>query len=126
MTVFLTCCNLLLPLMMVVVGTVFIRRPPKTINGWYGYRTALSMSSPEAWAFAHAHCGRVWVRVGAVLLAVSAGVSAVLLFFSAQAQAMGCLILVTAQTVGMILSISPTQRALRQRFSTPKREGNPQ
>ena len=43
---------LLIPAVMIVVGAVFLKRPPKRVNGFYGYRTQRSMSSQEAWDFA--------------------------------------------------------------------------
>ena len=55
---------LLIPAVMIVIGAVFLKRPPKRVNGFYGYRTARSMSSQEAWDFAHRVCGRLWLGCG--------------------------------------------------------------
>lgn len=63
--IFMVCMNLLIPLAMVGFGAVFLRWPPKEINGAYGYRTARSMASQEAWDFAHAYFGRLWKWTGA-------------------------------------------------------------
>ena len=62
MWVFMLCMALLLPLSMMAFGKLFLVRPPKEINCVFGYRTRRSMSSPEAWAFAHGFCGRLWLR----------------------------------------------------------------
>lgn len=46
---FLTICNLMIPVLMIVFGKVFIKNPPKTRNGIYGYRTRRSRKSQDAW-----------------------------------------------------------------------------
>ena len=63
---------LMLPVIMVIFGWVFRTHPPKDINWVYGYRTKRSVSSQEAWDFAHAHIGKVWTYAGAVMLPASA------------------------------------------------------
>ena len=75
---FLTAMDLLIPAIMVGIGTRFLKHPPKTINALYGYRTARSMKNQETWDFAHQHCARLWVRLG-VLLTVGASVAMYLL-----------------------------------------------
>lgn len=60
--------DLLIPLVMVIFGAIFTRRPPKNINGFYGYRTRRSMESPEAWRYAHQVFGQTWMRWGTILL----------------------------------------------------------
>lgn len=60
--------GLLCPLLMLGFGLISRKHPPKTINCWYGYRTARSMKSQAAWDFAHRYCGRLWTWLGAILL----------------------------------------------------------
>lgn len=67
MTIFFYITDLMLPVVMTGLGILFLHHPPKTINCWYGYRTARSMASQEAWDFAHHEAGRLWVRMGPVL-----------------------------------------------------------
>lgn len=69
--IFMVCTDMLIPLAMIIFGVVFLRWPPRDINGVYGYRTARSMASQAAWDFAHAYFGRLWLRVGAVMLLLS-------------------------------------------------------
>ena len=66
--IFCLAMNLLLPVIMLVLGRLFQTRPPKTINGLFGYRTARSMKSQEAWDFAHRTRGRLWFKLGLVVL----------------------------------------------------------
>jgi uncharacterized membrane protein len=63
--------SLLLPVIITVMGLLMRFRPPKNINLLYGYRTARSMASPEAWAAAHYIAGRIWLGIGPALAAVT-------------------------------------------------------
>ena len=69
--IFLTICNLLIPVLMIVLGKVFIKNPPKTINGIYGYRTPRSKKNQDTWNFAHLYCGKLWWKIGWVMLPLS-------------------------------------------------------
>ena len=40
-------------LLWMLMGLIFYFRPPKKINGLYGYRTTRSMKNPENWLFAN-------------------------------------------------------------------------
>ena len=40
--VFMIVADMVMPLLMVIMGRVFVKHPPKTINNVYGYRTVLS------------------------------------------------------------------------------------
>lgn len=51
--IFMLFVDLVTPLIMILFGRLFLTRPPKSINGVYGYRTARSMKNKETWAFAH-------------------------------------------------------------------------
>ena len=65
--------SLLIPAIMVGIGWLFRKRPPKNINPIYGYRTAmLYVYLLDTWDFAHRICAEIWIRWGLVLLIVSA------------------------------------------------------
>lgn len=64
--------DLLVPLIMIGLGWRFLIKPPKDINGAYGYRTPMSMKNQDTWNFAHRICGRVWCAVGCAMLPLSA------------------------------------------------------
>ena len=68
---FCTVCALLCPLMMLIFGWRFLKKPPKKINGFYGYRTTRSMKNQQTWDYAHQVCGKLWFRAGAVMLPLS-------------------------------------------------------
>ena len=93
-----------------------MRRPPRKINGAYGYRTARSMASQEAWDFAHAYFGRLWKRMGLAMLPLS--VLAMLTCLGKGENMVGLWggILSAVECVPMLLAIVPTERALKKRF----------
>ena len=106
--------DLLIPLVMVIFGAIFTRRPPKNINGFYGYRTRRSMESPEAWRYAHQVFGQTWTRWGTILLLAT--LTLFLILRSQPENAVGAgLVICLVQLVVMFLAMLPTERALQER-----------
>lgn len=114
--IFLLSMDLLIPLSMVGFGWIFLHRPPKEVNGIYGYRTARSMASPEAWAFAHAYMGKIWFRMGIVLMPVTVAVMIPCMGKGDDVAGIVGAILALAECVLLMLPIIPTERALKKRF----------
>ena len=109
-------CDLLAPLIMIGFGWRFMKKPPKDINGLYGYRTSMSMKNPDTWDFAHRTCGRIWLAVGLVMLAL-----AVLAWTQTLSYSVGDAGVLTAgismlEAVVLILTIIPVERALKRNF----------
>lgn len=120
--VFMLISDLLIPAVMIGFGRVFLKHPPKEINGIYGYRTAMSMKNKETWEFAHKYCGKLWYVCGLALLPVT--IAAMLLVLGKGEDTVGAVgaILCVIQMIPMIGSIFPTERALRKYFD---KQGNP-
>lgn len=108
--------NLLLPAIMLAFGWLFQKKPPRRINGVYGYRTARSMKNQETWLFAHKVCGRLWFRLGLLLLPVSVCAMLPALGRSVNVVGIWCCIVETVQLVVLIGSIFPVERALKRTF----------
>lgn len=109
-------CNSMIPVIMLVVGWMMEKHTPKTINGLYGYRTSMSMKNAMTWNYAHAVCGRLWYRIGLVLLPVSVVVQ--LPFIKSGVKAVGIVagVLCTVQCILLIGSIFVVERALKKAF----------
>lgn len=105
--IFIFVCNFLIPAIMLFFGVKFRKQGPKIINGIYGYRTSMSMKNRETWEFAHQYCGKLWTKLGLIMLAMSIIVSALLFAFEEDVQGIIEVILVTIQTFILILSIFP-------------------
>lgn len=114
--IFMLVMNLLIPGIMIGCGWLMKSKPPKKINGIYGYRTTRSMKSTEAWQFAQIYFGRIWFRWGWGLLLIS--VLVMLTVVGRDIDTVGIVgsILCTLQCVILIAPIIPTERELKRKF----------
>lgn len=114
--VFCLAMDLLIPAMMLLLGRRFLTKPPRTINGTYGYRTRRSMKSQAAWDFAHRTCGRLWSRLGLVMLPLSTLVMLPVLGADTGTVGLWCGAVALVQTAVLLGSIFPVERALKKEF----------
>ena len=114
--VFCLAMDLLIPAVMLLLGRRFLTKPPRTINGTYGYRTRRSMKNQATWDFAHRTCGRLWSRLGLVLLPLSALVMLPVLGADAGTVGLWCGTVVLVQTAVLLGSLFPVERALKKEF----------
>ena len=61
---------LLIPLMIIVVGYLMFKYPPKKINYVIGYRTLKSMKNIDNWNFANKYCGKLLIKMGLIMLLI--------------------------------------------------------
>ena len=121
---FVTAMDLLVPAIMLYFGWRFQKKPPEKINQIYGYRTARSMKNQETWRFAHETCGRLWVRLGAVLLLLSLAAAAMTFGRGVETAGIVSAVVVVVQVVVVIGSIVPVERALKRNFDDQGRKRN--
>ena len=114
--IYMLLTSLLIPVIMLVFGWIFLRRAPKKINVWYGYRSARSMKNEDTWVFAHQHIGRTWMLVGAVLLVISVIPMIAVYGKDDDTVSVVSLVLLFVQMFPMIMSLIPTERALKKTF----------
>lgn len=109
-------CNLLIPATMIITGYFMYKKPPKDINGVIGYRTPMSSKNMDTWKFAHDYCGRLWLKIGIILLVPSIIVQ--IPFANSDENTVGILTLIIegVQLVFLIGSILPVERALKRTF----------
>ena len=115
-SIFMFVCNLLIPVLMIVAGRMMWKNPPKSINGVYGYRTTMSMKNMDTWKFAHEHSGKIWWKVGWIMLIPTILIQ--LPFMKSNEDIVGTVgaILCTIQCVVLIAAIFPTEKALKANF----------
>ena len=108
--------NLLILVTMIGFGSYFIKKVPKEINAFFGYRISRSMKNKDTWNFAHHYCGRLWCYLGWIMFGVS--VIAMILVIGKDADFVGDFggILCSVQTSLLIVSIFPTEAALKRTF----------
>ena len=109
-------CNLLIPATMIITGYFMYKKPPKEINGVIGYRTTMSRKNMDTWKFAHDYCGRLWLKIGIILLVPSIIVQ--IPFVNSDENTVGILTLIIegVQLIFLLGSILPVERALKRTF----------
>lgn len=114
--------NLLTPVIMILAGRIMAKHCPKDINSAWGYRTKRSMKNMDTWKFAHKYCGELWWKVGWILFAASFLIQ--LPFYHRSIDTVGnvSLGLMGVQVVVLLVSIVPTELALKRKFDD---NGNP-
>ena len=60
------------PVILLVLGLVYLFLPPKEANHRFGFRTWFGMGSVEAWRFTQKIAGLVWGSLGLILTVVMA------------------------------------------------------
>ncbi|NLF41756.1 MAG: SdpI family protein [Bacteroidales bacterium] len=113
---FMLICDLLVPLAMVIGGYLMWKHTPKTINGLMGYRTSRSMKNMDTWKFAHEYAGRLWWKIGWIILFPSLVVHMPVYGASDDMVALVGSVLATIQIIILIASIYPTEKALKKNF----------
>lgn len=119
--IFLFFCNLLIPVLMILLGQWMRKYPPKKINGVCGYRTSLSMKNMDTWNFAHELCGKLWWKTGWLILFPSIIVQLPFLRMDEDTLAIVTLVLSTLQIIALFPPIVITEKALNHTFD---RHGN--
>ncbi len=113
---FMLVMDLLFPATMIGIGKSFQKAAPKDINSVYGYRTTMSMKNRDTWEFAHHYCGRLWFRMGLILLPVN--LIPMLLVIGGSMELVNIVgsVLCAIDTVIIIATIFPTEAALKRTF----------
>lgn len=119
--VFLTICNLILPVLMIVTGKVFMKNPPGKINVIYGYRTSHSMKNQDTWNFAHFYCGKLWWKIGWIMLPLT--IIGMLPVIGKSDDIVGGLgtVIIIIECVIMFMTVFSTEKALAKKFD---KDGN--
>ena len=113
--------GLLFPAVMILFGAVFTKKAPKRINYIFGYRTDMSVKNRVTWEFAHKFFGKLWFRLGFVLIPVT--VIPLLYVIGKTENIVGTVGLIVSfiNTVVLIVPIFFTEKALNKAFD---KDGN--
>lgn len=114
--IFMLLMDIVIPLTMIRFGRLFLTKVPKNLNATFGYKTTMSMKNKDTWEFAHKFCGKLWFRWGLVLLPIS--ILPLILVFNKSIDTIAYvgLIVSVVQIVLLIISIIPTEIALKKTF----------
>ena len=118
---FMLAMGLLFPAIMILFGAVFTKTAPKKINYIFGYRTDMSVKNRVTWEFAHKFFGKLWFRLGFVL--IPGTVIPLLYVIGKTENIVGTVGLIVSfiNTVVLIIPIFFTEKALNKAFD---KDGN--
>ena len=114
---FMLIFDLMIPGIQMFAGWMMWKHCPAKINNVYGYRTRRSKKNMDTWTFAHDHCGRLWWKVGLVMLPLTAVAHVPVYGASEDAIGNACLVICVIQMLVLIGSIFPTEWALKRTFN---------
>ncbi len=114
--IFMLATGLLFPAIMILFGTVFMKTAPKKINYIFGYRTDMSMKNRETWEFAHKYMGKLWFRLGFLLIPITVIPMLFVIGNSENVVATVGLIVGFINTIVLIVPIFFTEKALNRTF----------
>ena len=114
---FMFFCNMLYSVLMIIGGYYMWKRTPKFGNSLSGYRSRRSSVNENTWRFANKNCGRRWWIIGWIMFAPTVLVQ--LPFYGSDKDTVGNvgLIICIIECTVMILSIIPTETALKKEFN---------
>lgn len=92
------------------------KNPPKEINGLVGYRTTMSKKNKDTWTFAHDYCGRLWIKLGLIILIPTILVQIPFVHSGDDAIGIVTLIVEAVQLAILLGSIVPVEKALKRTF----------
>lgn len=113
---FMFFCNLLIPALLIISGRMMWKNCPKKINGIIGYRTSYSMKNMDTWKFAHDYCGRLWWKIGWIMLFPSVLLQMPFWYQSDDVVGAVGAVICTVQCIILIASVFMTEKALKRTF----------
>ena len=119
--IFMLAMGLLFPAIMIPSGAIFTKTAPEKINYIFGYRTDMSMKNRDTWEFAHKYIGKLWFRLGLLLIPITVIPMLFVIGNSENVVAAVGLIVSFVNTVTLIVPIFFTEKALNKSFD---KDGN--
>lgn len=110
--------DLLVPVIILIIGILYIKKPATHINWMHGYRTERSMRNQEAWDFAQRYFGDVCCRLGSCFILLT-----LILMISVSKQSQKNIITLgniigIGECFMMIYLLIPTERALKKKYDS--------
>lgn len=114
--IFMFAVAIICPVIMILQGMLFRKAGPKRINCVYGYRTARSMKNRDTWDYAHRYISRFSLRLGPVMLLLSAVPMLFLVGKSKEMIATIGLVIAFVGLIALFITIFNTESALKRTF----------
>ena len=101
----------LVGLIMLIIGLLWLKYPPKEINGLYRYRTTSSMKTQSRWDFAQKIGAKEMIKAGAILLIIAP--IGTLFNFS---EGVGSMVALVVMVGIMVIMIARVEMFIRRKF----------
>ena len=114
-------CSIIVSAVLIIAGWLMWKHCPKKINKFYGYRTKRSMKNMDTWKFAHEYCGKLWWKLGWIMLISSVVIHPICRYCGhTMTTETIYAILCNLQVVVLLISIFLTETALKKKFFADK------
>ena len=107
---------LLMPVILMIVGAVFHKSPPKKSNGVYGYRTTRSRKNQDTWDFSQKYAGELFWKIGWISVFVSVVECIVLWFLPELGQGILISIVLVMEMAALFVVIGMVEKKLKETF----------
>ncbi|MDR7857448.1 SdpI family protein [Tissierella sp.] len=104
--------NFIMPVSLIIYGSVYIKKAGGSISNFLGYRTVRSMLSEETWKYGNRRAGQIWIRLGLGLIIFSA---LYLLFISKDFSKPSWLLAIVSVLSSMV-SLQTVDKELKEKF----------
>lgn len=94
----------MIPVLMIIAGCLMSKYPPKKVNWFVGYRTRKSMKDEKVWKIANQYCGKLWIKIGVIMLILSVLLFALICFKTIILSETILAIIVLCQIIPLLLS----------------------
>ncbi len=107
--------GLVTPFILLVVGILYFRYPPKMANPFSGYRTARAVKSAESWKEANRFAAKLTILFSLAAMVIMTGIS---LLFGDKGSGVAATVLISPLlcVIAMILVVVCTERHLKKMF----------
>jgi len=109
--------TLLIPFLILLLGIITKKYPPKSINSIIGYRTSRSMINDETWQFAQKKCAELWIKYGTVIFLAFSLLCITYFFLDNKIQVIIMLVSKFLQVMLILASIPIVEKALKSKFN---------
>lgn len=106
---------LMLPLVLLIVGLIFYKFPPKDINYLSGYRTTRSMKNIKTWNEANKYSAKLMIKFSLITLIITV-LSLILAGKSYNKLTFAIIVSTTLSIIFLILVIILTEKHLKNMF----------
>jgi uncharacterized membrane protein len=114
---FMVVMVIIIPLIMIIMGKSFIKKPPSKINHFFGYRTKMSMKNMDTWTFAHQYYGNLCWKAGVIMLPLSLIPMIFLFGQNDDILSIAVTVIMLIQAGGVIAPAIPTEKTLKETFN---------